>query len=251
MLHKKDFVKYLGCLLFIFVNQISNASVDKDITRREKTFKINTSLPATIENAYQIKENGGIDYLIVCQEIKNPENWNCDIEFLSDSIPATIPDADYPKTLAAKIVQNYGNFYRTQEGVSFAMAAIDLSKIQNLVDNIRNFIGAVNACKRFDYMNITNAVKTARRNVLSFTGVPDYVDLYSFFTRFLAQVNKIKTRNTRYNAAIKNLLDCINDVKNSLQIAVISRVTGEKASGACGLSIFFPMSGAVDPDYSN
>ncbi|MFA5074521.1 MAG: clostripain-related cysteine peptidase [Candidatus Babeliales bacterium] len=248
MLEKKFFVKYFFCMLFVFSAQITYVN-GLNVPVRAKNIEIDTSVLATIEEAYG--KIGQADYLIACQEIKTPEGWAFNYGSISRLVPDTLSDADYVKSFVSRVVQNYGDFYRVKEGVSFAMSGIDLSNVQNLADNIITFINDVNTCKTFDRRTITNAIKAAKQSALSFKNVPDYIDLYSFLNNLSAQLNRISSKNTRYNITIKRLQDCITNTKAFLQAAVPSRASGEEASGACGLSIYFPASGQVSDDYQD
>ncbi|KKQ11230.1 MAG: Peptidase C11 clostripain [candidate division TM6 bacterium GW2011_GWF2_36_6] len=182
-----------------------------------------------------------------------------------------------PVQLAKSMVSSYGTYYKYQAPTpDFTLSAIDVTSIDLIKQNIDLFIKAVAACSKIDATKTKNIMLAARKASISFE-MPEYIDLYSFYTNILNQTKKSSpksaiildklnkarprqkpthtststttTSSTAYQAALTTLNAVIQDGLAKIGQVVLQKVAGSVYSGTKGISIYYPISGQIDPSY--
>lgn len=94
--------------------------------------------------------------------------------------------------VAKAIVKAYGDFYaRSTE--SYTLSAMDLSKLQAVVDSLHKVIDLTKKCIAQDKKNITVALTSARTMSLEMDD-DSYIDLWTFLNAYSTQLGRIRFR---------------------------------------------------------
>lgn len=191
-------------------------------------------LMAMIEIAYEIKDSS--KFFVGSQEIEQGEGWPYSLFIRPLTTNPSLFDA---KTLANTIARVYGVYYQTAD-TSHTQSAIDLSKIVSLKNNINTVVNALDTCKKYDEVNVKNAVIKARLSAQSFY-VPRYIDLYSFYNGLCTQFAKFKIpKVTAYKTGLNVLKTNLNYGKKLITTVITTNAHGAAKPGAYGISIYYP-----------
>ncbi|MDD4363949.1 MAG: clostripain-related cysteine peptidase [Atribacterota bacterium] len=174
-----------------------------------------------VEVAYQIKDYSDI---VVFSEASVPgDGWqyDCILEGL----------VNYPlqktNNFASSIVDSFQKQY-SGSGRNVTISAVDLSKIDNLADNISNLANAIIS----DNKTLKENYRAAARNTQNYTGVGfEYIDLKHF------------TSNLPDYTSNSSVLIYANQIKQYLEdgnIIINNTFSGSSVRNSYGLSIYFP-----------
>lgn len=178
-----------------------------------------------VEIAYQIKDYA--DIMVGSEEVEPWDGWPYDT-ILTDLIgtPTSVPE-----TLASTIVSDYMAYYNTYGTGIETMSAVNLTEVPALATAIGSFASSMVSSGEWE--NIVLA-----RMVTDFFYNADYVDLYDF-----AEKAKTWVTDTSVSGNATALM-------NAITSAVIAEGHGAYHD-VHGLSIYFPTSGTVHPDYDD
>ncbi|MFC2072818.1 clostripain-related cysteine peptidase [Chloroflexota bacterium] len=165
-----------------------------------------------------------ISIMVGSEEVEPVDGWPYDT-ILTE---LTLNPASTHEALATTIVNQYMASYGTA-GIE-TMSALDLAQVPVLTAAITAFADSMVASGEWDN------ILTARALTESFNN-PAYIDLYDFAGNIQGQVSD--------NTVQTNALAVMDAVTN----AIIAEGHGIYHPNVHGLSIYFPMSGAIDANY--
>jgi hypothetical protein len=193
--------------------------------RKVDVVGMDACLMTMLEVAYQIRDHAQV--LVGSEEVEPGAGWPYDT-VLRD---LTARPAMTGRDLATAIVRRYVESYR-QTGMDITQSAIDLSKLDPLVDAVDRLAGALLA--RLKSPGVAPAVYTAWRRTLRFFD-NFYVDLHHFASNLAAttmDVGEIKAACGGVQRAIEG---------RGVESPIISAGSGgSRMRSAHGLSIYFP-----------
>ncbi len=177
------------------------------------------------EIASPIKNSASI--MVGSEEVEPGDGWPYDLilTYLTSN-PASTPQA-----LAIDIVNQYQSFYDSHGTGIETMSALNLGSTATLEGNLNTFANSMVASGQWQ------RVVTARTPSESFYD-DDYIDLYHF-----AQNVKTVSNNATVQGNAQAVMDTIANT-------VIAEGHGTFHPNAHGLSIYYPLSGSIDPNYS-
>jgi hypothetical protein len=181
-------------------------------------------LMTMIEVAYQIRDHAQI--LVGSEELEPGDGWPYDT-VLRDLVDRP---AMTGRDLATTIVRRYGESYR-RSGMEVTQSAIDLSKLDPLVDAVDRLAGAL--LGRLWNPGVEAAVYSAWRRTLRFFD-NFYVDLYHFASNLAAA-----TDTGEIKAACAGVQRVIEG-KGAESPIIGASHGGARMAPAKGLSIYFP-----------
>ena len=238
------------------------AKIKQTIGQNVDLVFMDACLMAMGEVAYQIKDS--VNLLVASQQTIPGQGYPYS-KFIK---PLSLnPAGTTALQLAQNMVSAYQQFYTTQQPTAdFTLAAIDVTSIGLIKQNIDRFIAAVAACDQIDATTTRNIIVGARNASTSFD-MPEYIDLYSFYAAILGQMkksspkshavlnqknsnaNKVVTANPDYQNALNNLNAVIQDGFNKIATVVLQKAAGPVYAGVKGLSIYYPNTGEFDQSY--
>ncbi len=194
-----------------------------------------------LEVAYQIKDYA--NYLVGSQNCELVDGWdyNCFFNnFKKDNI--TVLD------VLSFISQSYSDYYRknTKEN-SYTLSAINLSKINNLVNNFNDIIVTCKNIMLKHKQEFSKLIFDTRENTLNMCSSSYYRDLGMFYLNLLESICKLELDGA--------CAQCIRDLKNFiitglnlLKDCVVYNVIGTAVSKMHGLAFYFPRN-KIDESY--
>ena len=217
-----------------------------------------------LEIAYQVKDYAA--YMVASEELELAKGWNYGYFFsrLLERCTRTGQEA------ARDIVHGFHEYYKGRTQL-FTQSAIDLSKINTLVDHHDKIVLALQTCMKIHGKKIILALAKARKSCLQFSA-KFYIDLHSFYKNLLlkvltedgfAKVNNVGSEQNilmyevsflkakGYDENILNLVQKLKDGMRTIEQTVIDNVCSNHFNEAKGLSIYFPITRTIDPSYNN
>ena len=91
--------------------------------------------------------------------------------------------------LAPYIVASYAQYNDHEYVQDYTLSAVKLANMDLLKANIDQFLTCYADCKKYGASKIKLAINVARRKALTFE-MDDYVDLYSFYSALVAEIQK-------------------------------------------------------------
>jgi hypothetical protein len=147
-----------------------------------------------------------------------------------------------PKNLAQNIVKEYGKSYNPITN-DYTMAAMDLSQISVLEDNINTVANLLVEClKKQKGQAVYNAIKASRdKRVCTHFDVPSYLDIHHLFKNLQANLSYFSLTNPADETQLKaQLSQVLEDSCNTIKQVVFANVCGKNLRFAQGISIYFP-----------
>ncbi len=179
------------------------------------------------EIAYEIRNYA--NFMVGSEEVEPFDGWPYDT-ILAD---LTTTPSMLPETLASTIVSRYTASYPTPPNSDIVtMSAVNLSNVATLASAINGLASSMVGSGEWE--NIVIA-----RTPTEYFYYPDYVDPYDFADRVQSQVTDA---TVQANALA---------VKNAITNAIIAEGHGSYHPNAHGISIYFPISGAIGANYPN
>ncbi len=219
-------------------------------------------LMAMTEVGYQVKDN--VDLLVGSQQTEPADGWGYQ-NFVGDITKApTLSSME----LAKSMIEAYKGMYKNDVDASdYTQSVIRLNVINDLKLNIDQFVNAVAQCKAENDKAIRTAILAARKVSIEMA-MPEYIDLYSFYSALLAQLKKTSPKSAKilaqqgrpFHAASysKGYLNAVTQLKaiiasGMLKIAqaVPNYVAGMALANVKGICIYYPSNGRIHPSYSN
>ncbi len=238
------------------------ASIKQIIGQNLDIIAMDACLMAMVEVAYEMKDSVN---LFVGSEETIPGNGFPYSQFLKPL--TTNPLGTTPLILAKNMVSTYQQYYTyTQPTSDLTLSVIDLASIDQLKQNIDQFIDAVNACAAINAVTTKKIILAARKSTTSFE-MHEYIDLYSFYANILGKVQKAnkksehilqqiqKDRDSRvssnpdYQVALNNLKTVVSNGLTQITTTVLKSASGPTYSGVKGISIYYPTSGSIHSSY--
>ncbi len=193
--------------------------------RKVDVVGMDACLMTMLEVAYQIRDHAQV--LVGSEEVEPGAGWPYDAVLRDLSARPAMTERD----LATAVVSRYVESYR-QTGMDVTQSAIDLSKLDPLVDAVDRLAGALLA--RLKSPGVAPAVYTAWRRTLRFFD-NFYVDLHHFASNLAAatlDVGEIKAACGGVQRAIEG--------KGVESPIIAAGSDGSRMHLSRGLSIYFP-----------
>lgn len=217
-------------------------------------------LMAMVEVTYQMKD---LVSLFVCSQQTIPGDGYPYSKFIKPL--STNPTSTTPLALATDMVSSYKEFYSTEQPTSdFTLAALDVTGIERIKENIDHFIDAVMHCYAIDAEQTKKMIMAARAAAIHFD-MAEYIDLYSLYAQVLQQIKQTSPKSSvilanqhispklTVSAEYKQALDTLSTVvTNGLTYIirmVLKKAAGPAYAGAQGISIYYPSNGVIDDSY--
>jgi len=196
-----------------------------------------------LEVAYQIKDYA--NYLVGSQNCELIDGWNYNglfNNFNKDNIT--------PVEVLSFITQSYSDYYKqnTKEN-SYTLSAIDLSKINNLVNNFNDIIVTCKSSMLKHKQEFSKLIFDARENSLHMCSSSYYRDLGSFYLNLLESICKLELDGACAQCA-KDLKILLIKGLEILKETIVYNVTGENVKSMQGLAFYFPRN-KIDESYLN
>jgi hypothetical protein len=144
-------------------------------------------LMAMIEVIYQLKD--AVEVFVGSQQTEPGYGWaySSIIKALTSS-----PTRVSALQLGQAAVTAYNSFYKQLGETDYTQSAISIADLQPIKDNIDEMFSRVAECKKYKASAIKNAIISARNSAVCFY-TASYIDLYSFYSKLLSQVQILKT----------------------------------------------------------
>ncbi len=177
--------------------------------------------------------------LVASQEVELAHGWN-----YADFITLLSGKNTSVHNVAQGIVLSYENYYKDKVQF-YTQSAVNLEHMNQLKENIDTVITAFKNCANQNKNSIIDIAKKARRACLQFSAA-SYVDLYTFYSEFLNQLNNIPQaqRLTTHEQLKASLAAGMKLIEQS----IIANTAGKNLARAKGLSIYFPQN-RIDASY--
>lgn len=188
-------------------------------------------LMAMVEVGYQARNYA--DFLVASEEVELAHGWA-----YSPILDLLKNNKLTPAQLAQAIVLTYDNYYHNKVHF-YTQSAIELKNMDYVKDAIDNVIIALNNCQKLSNNSLKNLIKKARSTCLQFSA-PNYVDLNSFLSELLKQVDSITIKTTPNTNCIEKLKEEITLCRKIVSSAIIASAAGRNMHRASGLSIYYP-----------
>ncbi len=189
-------------------------------------------LMAMVEIGYQIRNYA--NYLVASEEVELAHGWN----YLALLNQLSVNNYA-PAQAAQSIVQTYESFY--QNKIQFyTQSAINLESIDQIKQGIDVAVACIKKYQSINKAGMSDAIKKARQACLQFSAV-NYIDLHSFFSEFVKQVDLLRGRDVRNSKILDALKDALVLSNQFIESSVIANTSGKHLARAKGLSIYFPL----------
>ncbi len=220
------------------------------------------------------------DYLVGSEEFEPGEGWAYQY-WLRD---LTQNPTMTPAELAHSIVTGYARFYRESHVSDYTQSAIRLDMTDELTQNINEFAMAFEEYSELDSRRANNIKTKARKASIEF-GMPQYIDLYSFYNEFAIQAKSLQRSledelelsddsesnrrmrqgrlrrrrrrrrreetesEKRWKEATEKIVDVIDKGKIIIENMVVSNAVGQSHHKAKGVAIYYPYGDPMHESY--
>ncbi|MBT3455937.1 hypothetical protein HN446_02635 [bacterium] len=177
------------------------------------------------------------ELMVGSQEVELGAGWNY-AKVLSPIKDHDISKEDFVKHIVNVYEETYQGFFP-----DFTLAAIDLSKISPLIENIditsQHLLSALFNQKA---NTVAKAISISRnRKLCTSFDEPSYIDLDHFYSNLYSNVDRCTFSNKKEGEKTRTALKkTITKGRSLIKEAVIINHAGEKLSRAQGISIYFP-----------
>lgn len=190
-------------------------------------------LMAMIEVGYQAKNFA--HYLIASEEAELAHGWDyaalCGVLSDKNCTPAQV---------AQGVVFAYELFYKNKIQF-YTQSAIDLKYMDDLKKTVDELAYSIKSCRTVDKALTDQLIRRARNTCLQFSAT-NYVDLHSYCSELLTQIDVFKNNQSVSKREFVNLKNSLVKTTKNIEQSVIANVSGKQFSNAKGLSIYFPKS---------
>lgn len=194
-------------------------------------------LMAMLEVGYLARQYASV--LIASQEVELAHGW----DYSSFSSLVSLQNTT-PFSLAQGIVHSYGAYYRDKVQF-YTQSAMNLERVSLLKENLDGIANAFRSYQQNDKNIIVDLAKRARRSCLQFSA-SGYVDLHTFLSDFLSQINQCSTLKSAH--ALDDLKRLLQSGMHLVEQTVLASVAGRNLARAKGISIYFPIT-RIDASY--
>ena len=220
-------------------------------------------LMAMLEVAYQVKDS--VNYFVGSQQTEPGEGWpySAFLKPLTSS-----PSEITPIVLSQKMVSAYKTFYTgKKDAADFTLSAINVASVSAIKQNIDQFLANITSCQSLD-ARTTRSIVLAARSVSIELYMPEYIDLYSFYSGLLNQIQRVSRKEpksgkilakidnidrAKITVAYKNSLNTLQatllDGMQKIVAAVVQNAAGPQLANVKGLSIYYPRYGSIHASY--
>lgn len=176
-------------------------------------------------------------YLVASQECEEKEGWDY------SSLCELLGSHRSTQQLARALVYSYDSAQRLKDHTRYCLSAIDLTRIDEVLETLDALIGAYGYCFCQDQL-IRSTILAARQKNQRFCLFPMYADLISFYEHWYDELDMFART------------DALEGVKNKLLVAlqavreaVVASCAGPSCALARGCSLYFPKS-HIDRSYA-
>lgn len=216
-------------------------------------------LMAMVEVCYQVRQFA--DVFVGSQQTEPGEGWN----YRSFLAALTAKPSLGSLGLATSIVQAYKEFYKYHpDARDFTLSAVRMDSIDELKSNIDDIAKGIISCVSCDAQTMTSILSKARKASIEMYS-PEYIDLHSFCTALLNQLQRTAPKSAKFlqnnrplskpmtpefQQAANKLTACLTTAMKTISKAVIMNVCGPALANVKGLSIYYPSKGSIDSSYA-
>lgn len=222
-----------------FQSYLNNQKLDyalKKICQHEPNFKfkiigLDACLMQMIEVANLIKPYANI--LVASPEVELGPGWRYDT-ILTPFSTQSLEPLHFAKHIVKAYEQTYSDITN-----DFTLSAIDLNvldKIEANVNKVSEILIEVISNQKDNTAKII--LKNCKKNI-NFEE-PSYIDLTSFYTKLLTNINNLVFKNSKFNYLSKKLETELNEGVKILKTVILENTCGKNISYSKGLSIYFP-----------
>jgi len=195
---------------------------------------IDACLMAMAEVMLQVRDY--VDYFVSSQEVELAQGWHYK-EFLERMVhgPTT------PQQFLKNVVESYERLYKGKTQL-YTQSGLALDKIKQLRDQIDKVSLAFKANLVANGVAFKELVKRARSKCLQFS-TPTYIDLHSFYTECVTQIDQVSTDSKQKFADISSLQylkTLLQEGMDFITTMVIANTASSNLARARGISIYFP-----------
>lgn len=217
-------------------------------------------LMAMIEVCYQVRQFA--DVFVGSQQTEPGEGWN----YRSFLAALTAKPSLGSLGLATSIVQAYKEFYKYHpDARDFTLSAVRMDTVAELKSNIDDVANGIMSCMRYDAQTMTSILSKARKASIEMYS-PEYIDIYSFCTALLNQLQRTAPKSAKFlqnnrplskpmtpefQRAANSLGVCLTNSMKCISKAVVMSASGPALANVKGLSIYYPSKGNIDSSYAN
>lgn len=187
-------------------------------------------LMAMVEVGYQARNFA--HYLVASEEAELAHGW--DYAALCEILSKNLS----PSQVAQSIVMAYELCYKNKIQF-YTQSAIDLTCMDTLKTYIDELAYNIKLCKNTNSNLTETLLKKSRNTCLQFSAA-SYIDLHSFCSEFINQINSIKDHKQTESKEFLLLKTSLQKISAEIEQAVIACTAGKKFSKVKGLSIYFP-----------
>lgn len=234
-------------------------SIAITIGRRLDFLGMDACLMAMIEVCYQVRQFA--DVFIGSQQTEPGEGWNYKTFLASLTAKPSMSSL----SLAAGIVQAYKEQYKYRpDAQDYTQSAIRLDMINDLKMNIDDVANGIKSCMDYDAEIMTKIVTKARKSSIEMYAT-EYIDLYSFYSALLSQLQRTSPKSSKFlqninrpfsrpmtpefQQALNKLSRSITDGMKLISKVVVLSVSGPALANARGISIYYPSNGKIHLSY--
>ncbi|MFC1845656.1 clostripain-related cysteine peptidase [Candidatus Dependentiae bacterium] len=183
--------------------------------------------------------------MIGSQEVELGYGWN-----YADVLEPFTKGSIGPVDLADHIVASYQKSYERITN-DYTLSAINLDAEKYLEENINEVAKLLIKGLQSQYArSVKNAIRASRNGyVCTHFDEPSYIDLHHFYTNLLANIDRMRLRNSQQERTWKNeLKETLEAGIRMVGYTVFANTTGESLPKAQGISIYFPEA-SIYPSY--
>lgn len=238
-------------------------AVTKNLGKKLDIIGMDACLMAMVEIYYQIRQFA--DVFVGSQQTEPGEGWN----YASWLSALTTNPTMSSLSLATSMVQAYKEQYKYQwNAQDYTLSAIKLDVVDDLKANIDSVALGIKSCMQYDADAMSKMLSKARKASIEMY-TPEYIDLYSFYTALLNQLQQtapksskflqdsnrpfsfFKPSNPSFQQAAGKLSQVISDGMKLISKAVVMNVCGPALANVRGVSIYYPSKGKIHASYYN
>lgn len=188
-----------------------------------------------LEIAYDIQQSA--HFMIASQECEEKEGWDY------GKVMDALLEENEPSCAARKIVYGYERMQRKKEQEIFSLSAFDVAVVSALVACLDTAVKEIESCLYRYKETFYEALCIARQKNHRFCFIPDYADLYTFFSTLYEELSLFE-----YSEDLDRLKKSLLEFFECYHTMVLA--TTASSSTMSGCSIYFPVSDR-DVAYNN
>jgi len=185
-------------------------------------------------------------YFVASEEYEPMAGWNYR-GFLSKFTQKYMSPVEFSKLL----VQSYGAYHVRQRHWN-TLSAVNLDHCDSAQENLDMLVLAIREYQRYNKQEINNLIKQARRNA-SVVDAYNYVDLYSFCQKLLAEVKRLGFNQKASHVLLKTrkaLEEQLEKTKKHLgELFIVANTSRSASTQSKGSAIYLPMHSRIHHSY--